>query len=302
MEGIIFDIQHYCIYDGPGIRTCVFFKGCPLRCAWCHNPESQLLKPQISYFREKCGLCGACVKACPQGARRVGRNGVARDDARCMACGSCANACSSGATELIGRKMSVGEIIDVVSRDRPFYENSGGGVTVTGGEPVLQKEFLFHLLSALKQAGIHTAIETCGHFDPEIIPELLGVVDLFLFDLKHPDGQLHEKFTGVSNEKIISVFKALVSQTECGRIIARIPLIPGVNTDPGALQGIIDLLKETWYAAPVQLMPYNNTARSKWEKIGRSGEFYFAPSITDEEIKIISEQFERAGLEVECSY
>lgn len=266
--GIIFDIQTYSIYDGPGIRTTVFFKGCPLKCVWCHNPESQRLDPHIAYTVDKCTRCGACVEACPRGAIQLSVEGIVRDDSLCIVCGECAAACGFGATEKIGEDVSPEYILEKVIADRPFYETSGGGVTVTGGEATLQPDFLVETLSLIKENSISTALETAGLFNIELIDRLKEVVDLFLFDIKQIDSKIHRELTGVPNEKILKNFKEILNGFGCDRIIPRIPLIPNFNADDESMKKIASFLVENGYDGPVHLMPYNSLAKSKYEKVG----------------------------------
>lgn len=255
MTGVIFDIQSYSIYDGPGIRTCVFFKGCPLRCRWCHNPESHQLKPQMGYLAEK------------------------------------------DVTEKIGEEITPQEIVRRVVKDKPFFENSGGGVTLTGGEATLQPAFLLATLGVLKQEGLCTALETCGHFNPALITPLAEVTDLFLFDLKHADAAVHRAFTGVANKKILANFSALLKKVGHRRVVPRIPVIPGFNAHPHAMNGIITLLQANGYMGPVHLMPYNALAKSKWEKIGKADAFCHMGELTEQTLQGIRRQFEEASLE-----
>lgn len=301
MNGIIFDIQHYSVYDGPGIRTCVFLKGCPLHCAWCHNPESQKPRAEISYFADRCAGCGRCVDACPNEAITLTKEGVVRDDERCTVCAKCVAACENGAMEKIGKEVGAEEIAEIVAGDKPFYDNSGGGVTISGGEPTMQAEFLFSLLQSLKDRGIHTAVETCGCFKEALIPELIDLTDLFLFDIKHMNQQMHKKFTGVANQKILSNFEKIHARAGSGRIIPRVPLIPGFNSDPDSIDEIITFLKQIRYKGPVHLMPYNKMAKTKYEKIGKGHLYQDMGELPDEKIDAIIKDMEGHSFHVVCN-
>jgi len=273
VHGVVFDIQHYGIYDGPGIRSVVFLKGCPLRCAWCHNPESWTRRPQLGYDAERCRRCGSCVAACPSGALALAGDTVSRDATVCELCGRCVAACEARARDLIGLERRADEVAGLLLRDKPFYDDTGGGVTVSGGEPTLQHPFLCELLGLLKREGVHTALETCGCFDPRLIGELAEVVDLFLYDVKHTDDETHGALTGVGTERILSNFRALLAHVGAERLVPRIPLIPGFNTGEAAFDGILGFLSDTGYGGAVHLMPYNRLSRSKYGKIGE-GERY----------------------------
>ena len=298
MKGIIFDIQNYAIYDGPGIRTTIFLLGCPLTCIWCQNPESQELKPQLSYFNEKCVCCGSCIAVCPNNALQLIDGKVMRDKDRCTVCGQCVNACPHNVRDIIGKYISVEELIEHIVRDKPFYDNSGGGVTISGGEPTMQLEFLLNLLGALNNEKIHTAIETCGYFNEDIIPKLVNLVDLFLFDIKHIDSKIHRNYTGVSNDRILTNFKTILSEVGSERIIPRIPLIPSVNTDKKVINKIGEFLREANYNGPIHLMPYNKLARTKYEKIGKAELYRDMGDLTEEMIKQIIETLERQSFQV----
>ena len=258
ITGVVFDIQRYAVYDGPGIRTCVFLKGCPLRCAWCHNPESWRRAPEWAVGSER----GA-----------------------------------GGAGERLGREMTVDEVLAEVLVDRPFYETSGGGLTVSGGEPTHQHEFLRELLRAARAEGVHTAVETCGHFPASRLDELVENVDLFLFDLKLMDDARHAALTGVSNERILANFAALVTRAGKGGLLARIPLVPGVNVSAGDVEALIEFLRTTGYPGRVELMPYNNTARHKWEKVGRGDQFTEYGPLHDAVLERITAQLIQSGFE-----
>jgi len=298
MNGIIFDIQNYAIYDGPGIRTIIFFKGCPLKCKWCQNPESQQFQPQMSYFEEKCVGCGKCVAACPSNALSLIIGKIKRNLSLCTTCGTCVSACPNGVMEKIGTERELDELVEIVLRDKPFYENSGGGLTISGGEPTMQINFLLELLRALKKQGIHTAVETCGYFNEDLIDELVKFVDLFLFDIKLIENEKHKEFTDVFNKKILTNFSKILSIVGSKRIIPRIPLIPGVNTDAITIKQIIAFLREIDYNGIVHLMPYNKLTKTKYEKVGMVDFYEDRGDLTDENLNKITNLFEQHSYEV----
>lgn len=301
MKGIIFDIQYGSMYDGPGLRTCVFFKGCPLRCRWCQNPESHFPGLQLSYITELCISCGQCAKACPGNAMKLKNNMPYCDDKMCTLCGRCAGACPREAMELIGLKISAPELLLKLRRDRPFYESSGGGVTFTGGEPTMQEKFLFKALEIVRRDGISAALETCGYFRTEIIDELLELTDLFLFDIKHINAERHREYTGFTNEMIKKNFKLILKKAGPEKITPRIPLIPGFNTDSDSAHGIARFIKGAGYSGEVHLMPYNPMSRTKWLKIGRGSEYRNFGELTEGEIEKITGIFEKSGFPVVCN-
>ncbi len=262
--GIIFDVKRYAIHDGPGIRTTVFLKGCPLRCWWCHNPESWQPAPEFSVRVDRCAQCGQCVEACPEDAVSMVDGMPTTDLPRCVLCGRCADACPTGARAIVGRQASVEEVMAEVCRDVLFYDESGGGVTFSGGEPLMQPDFLRELLAAATAEEIHTAMDTTCHGPWELLDAIRPMVDLFLCDLKHLDPAVHERETGVSNQQILENIRRLDQQA--ARMVVRFPVVPGTNDDERNLIATGEFLQSLSHVVRLDLLPYN---RAVWQKAAR---------------------------------
>ena len=266
MDGTIFNIQRFAIHDGPGIRTTVFLKGCPLKCFWCHNPESLQREPEIFFQSDKCIGCGWCFNACPQHCHRLenGKHLFYRES--CIRCGRCAEKCYAGAIEVIGRTMTVTEVLAEVMRDKLFYDNSGGGMTLSGGEPMQQFEFTRALLKAAKSAGIHNCLDTCGFAPFDNYSQILKDVDILLYDLKSTDSDKHRALTGVP---LTSILDNLYRLDETGaRIILRCPLIPGFNDDDKHLKKIAVTANKLRHVQEINLLPYHPLGRDKRQYLG----------------------------------
>jgi len=275
MNGSVFNIQRFSIHDGPGIRTTVFLKGCSLHCFWCHNPEGIAIKPQIQFFPERCILCGECVIACSNGANLIQNDKIVFMRDRCQVCGDCIETCYAEARVLVGKDMSSDEVVQEVLKDRPFYETSRGGVTLSGGEPVLHPEFSKEILERCKAEGIHTAIETAGNVPWKDLESLLPVTDLIMMDLKQMDPVKHRAAVGVSNERLLKNAKRLVTQTNIP-ILFRIPVVPGVNDSRSDVEAIaafvrqmIDLRSSNAIPGKIslELLPFHRLAGDKYRSL-----------------------------------
>lgn len=266
-KGLIFDIQRFSIHDGPGIRTLVFMKGCPLRCSWCSNPESQSSIPEIMFFEEKCIQCKACLQVCPYD-EALKENWPLAGEA-CAGCGVCVDVCYAQARTLVGRWSSVQQVFDIVERDRVFYEESGGGLTVGGGEPTYQADFVARLLELSKSRGIHTAIETCGYTPWKTMSTVLKHVDLLLMDIKHMDSEKHKLHTGAANDGILENAKKAADLV--AEMVVRLPLIPGFNDEEENIRALGKFMKnELPRVKRIDVLPYHSTGESKSHRLGKA--------------------------------
>lgn len=275
MQGIVFDIKNFELHDGPGIRTTVFLKGCPLRCLWCHNPESQAMRRELSYAAEKCLDCGDCVPACTAHCHSFVGGRHLLDRLNCTNCGACASKCLPRALEMIGKTMTADEVIAEICKDRIFYAHSGGGMTLSGGEPMAQFEFTRELLKKAKEAGLHNCLETCGFSPFEQFASIVEYVDLFLFDIKAADPGKHLALTGVDNRVILNNLHQLDSMG--AKLILRCPLVPGLNDDDAHLCAVGQLANELENVEKIELEAYHCLGEKKYTLLGReirySGDF-----------------------------
>jgi len=266
-KATIFNIERHALHDGPGIRTLVFLKGCSMRCKWCSNPEGLEQKKQLMYNKKLCHSCFDCIKACPEAAIFQQSDGIAIDRNKCTLCGVCTESCFSDALTIAGKEMSTDEVLDIVLRDEAFYAASGGGITLSGGEPTIQAEFSAELLQKCKECGIGTAIETCGHSAKEKFASVAKYTDIFLFDIKHVDDEKHKEATGVSCELIKENF--MVAAALGRRLIVRIPIVPGFNDTLGELSDIADFIVSAGGVEIVHLLPYHSLGLPKYQSLDK---------------------------------
>ena len=292
MKAKIFEIKRFAVHDGDGIRTTVFFKGCPLKCVWCHNPEGIDFSPQLAYYENKCIGCGECVSVCMVDAHRMNPKHFF-ERKKCINCGKCVDVCLGNALTFYGKEMSVDDLLSILLEDKVFYEKSGGGITLSGGECLMQAEFCAKLLKKLKENGIHTAVDTCGFVHRNLIDKVLSFTDIFLYDMKAYDDDVHIKCTGQSNKIIIDNLKYI---DNCGKKIEiRIPYVPKHNDNQ--ITKICEFLSTLNNVVKVRVLPYHNYAGSKYESLNMENTL---PEIlpTDEDVKSAKEAIQSYGLSV----
>ncbi len=297
-QPLIFDIKRYAINDGPGIRITIFFKGCPLKCAWCHNPESQSPEQQKLYTASRCIGARDCIDVCSNNALTLTPEGITTDWERCNLCGKCADACPAKAIEMSGRFYSTQELLQIIEKERVYFEQSGGGVTISGGEPLMFPEYLIELLALCKQAGIHTAVDTSGFARKETLLRVAEFTDLFLYDLKLMDPILHKKWTGVSNQLILTNLKLLAESG--ANINIRIPLVKNVNSSENSLKEMVVFITQLpGNKITVNLLPYHKNASNKYVKLGSVYPEYEMAEPQEEDQKKGIEIFKRFGIQME---
>lgn len=297
-KGLIFHIQRYSIHDGPGIRTTVFLKGCPLHCPWCANPESQSEKPELLYSPADCLECKCCERACPQHGITIEHKTFCRDDGLCTGCLACAAVCPTHALTVEGTWYTPEEAVDEISKDEVFFQKSGGGVTLSGGEPLLQEAFTLELLKRLKDRGYHTNIETSGYTSTEYLGRILPFLDLVYMDLKHPDSEIHLAKTGVGNQLILQNMAFIIKKGI--PLVVRIPVIPRFNHSDRTAQAYGRLLSSI-HAKEVHLLPFHQFGLTKWHSLGRAYEYEHDRNMDESSLESMASVLSGYGLHVQIS-
>ena len=294
--GQIFDIKKYAIQDGPGIRTTVFFKGCPLSCWWCHNPEGLDVATQRLYRPERCIGCKSCLEACSNGAIEKLNGRLLWNAAACGYCQACAKACPAEAIEFVGKTMTVEEVVAEITKDTLFYDQSSGGVTISGGEPFMQPSFLIQLLDTCGQLEIHRSVDTSGHVDTRTLLEAATRVDLFLYDIKHMDPEMHYRYTGVSNDLILANLRQLSRQG--ARIIIRLPVVPGINTDEENIDRTGSFIASLPGVTEINILPYHRAADAKYQSLDLKNKAGDVQRASDDVIASVARHLESYNFEV----
>lgn len=294
ITGTVFNILRYTLDDGPGIRSTVFLKGCPLSCPWCANPESQKTYPEIGMRKALCVRCGRCAASCPNQAITLGEKHALIDREKCRRCQTCVNACFTKTLEVMGKPMSVEDVWKVVKKDMDYYEESGGGVTVSGGEPLMQPEFLAAFLKKLKEEGIHTCVDTTGFCDREVLEQVLPYVDLFYFDIKHMDSETHRNVVGVPTEPIHENLRLIAERGV--KVCIRVPCIPGFNDNETNMEAMGRFVSEILPGNDIHLLPYHRYGEGKYEMIGRSYPMPEVESPTQERLEEFKKILDGFGL------
>jgi pyruvate formate lyase activating enzyme len=296
---MVFDIERFAVHDGPGIRTTVFLKGCPLRCRWCHNPEAMSREPQLAQFKRNCIACGACIRNCPRDALATSRDGIAIDRDLCDDCGACTEECYAEALVISGRDMTAAEVLDEVKKDTVFYTNSGGGMTISGGEPLLQPDFTEALLALAREAEIHTCLDTSGSGPWSAIEPLLPLTDLVLYDLKTVSPEVHRELVGGSLDGIIENLKRICADSVTVRV--RIPVVPGCTDAPENIAAIADLAASLPAIEAVELLRYHKLGESKYGTLGLTYPLTGLEPPTDEQMSALAAIVRARGVECELN-
>lgn len=295
--GNVFDIKRFSVDDGPGIRTLVFLKGCALRCRWCSNPESQHACGQVIFYKRKCRGCGKCIDICPAGAIKLlpGYGPISGNE--CLKCGACIDKCVYAAREMMGKEMSADEVLEIVLKDKRYYDTSGGGMTVSGGEAFLQADFLYELLQKAKNYGLYNAIETCGYADWDNISRCLPFLDLIFYDCKTIDDEKHKEWTGVSNKKILDNLKNIDREYE-GELIIRIPFIPGFNDKNEEQEAVYRYIAAMSKKRQIEVLPFHRFGATKYEGLGMDYEFKDQAPIKKDTLNYLVELGSKCGVDV----